>query len=608
MASEEDLINRTARREVLRSFSLSETETSVERNLRRACAHHDNLMRQRVAAEDAPEMARLLDAEMASVEHIIEEEQAHRAQVAALSQMQLQAMERVEEQERELRRLSNLMAQHQAILTTSPERPQPQSPPPTSPPHNLAQLRGEIQHVLPGTVNTLRGAADRAGQVSDLGNPPNLAEDTLHDILEEELQEEIPVTPQRRVRFQTSTPMIRPEERLRERVQPSRVPQVPSAGQSLSRYPEARDLFEEGFSRSLQAAATEFKKLREPKVAKFKGGYSSDASLIFQSWLKDIRVYTIERRLSQWEAIQLVKDYTSEQARSEVEYYLGLTPKEEQSFQGLIDHLSLAFQSCETVSSLIADFYNRFQKTRETEDAFADELQILVRKIVARKPEFIHEANQALKHQYAQNLRDPYFGVVARGQCLSSPDSESFTQFRGRLALMFNSRGKQQCARATVSATAAECGDVEHLSHNSRQRQNKIDAQAAEIAHMKTELNKALQENKQLKNMFSTEKMVEAMTKAVSSMTVQSRPSLSSKGTQYKEASNFIGRPRPPQLARGADGTLLPSITCNYCKDTGHFKDNCVRLNNKLAWELAQEEATRKASDKSGSTKQLPKK
>ena len=136
-----------------------------------------------------------------------------------------------------------------------------------------------------------------------------------------------------------------------------------------------------------------------------------------------------------------MKDYTSEQARSEVEYYLGLTPKEEQSFQGLIDHLSLAFQSCETVSSLIADFYNRFQKTRETEDAFADELQILVWKIVARKPEFIHEANQALKHQYAQNLRDPYFGVVARGQCLSSPDSESFTQFRGRLALMFNSRG-----------------------------------------------------------------------------------------------------------------------------------------------------------------------
>ena len=317
----------------------------------------------------------------------------------------------------------------------------------------------------------------------------------------------------------------------------------------------------------------------------------------------------MERHLSQREAIQLVKDYTSEQARSEVEYYLGLTPKEEQSFQGLIDHLSLGFQSCETVSSLLADFYNQFQKTRETEDAFADELQVLVQKIVARKPEFIHEANQALKHQFAQNLRDPYSGVVARGQCLSSPDSESFTQFRGRLALIFNSQGKQQQrARANVSSTAVESGDSEHLSHNSRQRQNKINAQAAEITQMKTELNKALKENQQLKNMFSPDKVVEAMAKAIGAMTVQSCPSSSSKGTQYQGASSFIGRPRLPQLACGADGTLLPSITCNYCKDTGNFKDNCVQLNNKIAWELAQEQATKKADIKTGSKTVLPKK
>ena len=178
--------------------------------------------------------------------------------------------------------------------------------------------------------------------------------------------------------------------------------QVPYVEQSLPRFTlDTRDLYEEGFSWTLQAAATESRKLQKPKVAKFKGGYSSDASLVFQSWLKDIQVYTIECSLSQWEAIQLVKDYTSKQARSEVEYYLGLTPKEEQSFQGLIDHLSLTFQSCETVSSLIADFYNQVQKTRETEDAFADELQILIRKIIARKPEFISKANQALKHQYA---------------------------------------------------------------------------------------------------------------------------------------------------------------------------------------------------------------
>ena len=189
MASEEELVNMTACREVLRSFSLSKIETSVKQNLRCARAL---IMTVSCASgwlqEDAPEMARLLDAKMHSVEQIIEEEQAHRVQVAALSQMQLQAMERVAEQERELRRLSNLMAKHQAILRTLPERPQPQSPP-TSPPHNLAWLRDEVQDVLPGTVNIVRGAADRVGQVPDLGNPPTFRGDTLEDILVEQQEE-----------------------------------------------------------------------------------------------------------------------------------------------------------------------------------------------------------------------------------------------------------------------------------------------------------------------------------------------------------------------------------------------------------------------------------
>ena len=100
-------------------------------------------------------------------------------------------------------------------------------------------------------------------------------------------------------------------EQPRERTQSSRVSLVPSYEQGLLKNLESqRELYEEGFSCSLQAAATEFKKLCEPKAAKFKGGYYSDASLVYQSWLNDIQVYTLECHLSQWEAIQQVKDYT----------------------------------------------------------------------------------------------------------------------------------------------------------------------------------------------------------------------------------------------------------------------------------------------------------
>ena len=140
--------------------------------------------------------------------------------------MQLQPMERVEEQERELRRLSNLMAEHQAMLRSLPERPQPQSSP-ASPPHNLAQLRGEVEDMLPGMANTVRGAVARAGQIPHLGNLPMLRRDALDDILAKE-EEEVPVTSQRWVRFATLTPVTRPVEQPRERTESSQVSQVPS--------------------------------------------------------------------------------------------------------------------------------------------------------------------------------------------------------------------------------------------------------------------------------------------------------------------------------------------------------------------------------------------
>ena len=62
------------------------------------------------------------------MKQIIEKEHAHRAQVAALFQMQLQAMERVEAQEKELGRLSALLVEHQALLESLPERHHQETP------------------------------------------------------------------------------------------------------------------------------------------------------------------------------------------------------------------------------------------------------------------------------------------------------------------------------------------------------------------------------------------------------------------------------------------------------------------------------------------------
>ena len=174
MASEEKIFNLSAHREVLRSFPLSDTETSVEHNLCHAHTHHDSLMNQWMPAEDAPEMTQVLDAEIMSVEQIIEEEQAHRVQMAALSKIQLQAMDSKDAQERSCRDL---------VLcwwSTRHFYKGPTKKPTQAPPENLSQLRHEVIDYLPGTGNTNRGAALKTGQVPDLCEPPTIKRDTLN--------------------------------------------------------------------------------------------------------------------------------------------------------------------------------------------------------------------------------------------------------------------------------------------------------------------------------------------------------------------------------------------------------------------------------------------
>ena len=128
----------------------------------------------------------------------------------------------------------------------------------------------------------------------------------------------------------TSTPLRHPQEgRTRARVK-------------TEVYPPGYDM---------KVAAQEFCKLCKPKINKLKGGYSATANLIFQLWLKDINVHIQDWNLTERGAIQLVKDFTAEKACDEVEFYMGMIADDQQSFDGLVNHLKHAFQSGETASA-----------------------------------------------------------------------------------------------------------------------------------------------------------------------------------------------------------------------------------------------------------------
>ena len=123
------------------------------------------------------------------------------------------------------------------------------------------------------------------------------------------------------------------------------------------------------------------------------------------------------------------------------------------------------------------------------------------------------------------------------------------------------------------------------FSHNSHRHQHNTGTQAAEITNMKSELNSALEENQNLKEMFNPHWLVEAISKVVGNITMKEGPK-PPQGTQYQGNSNYVRRLGQPQLAHGANGTLELTVTCHYCRDRGHIKDNCVCLCNKIAHDM----------------------
>ena len=92
---------------------------------------------------------------------------------------------------------------------------------------------------------------------------------------------------------------------------------------------------------SLQLVAEEFRKICIPKIQKWKGGYLANAMLVFNSWLKDMDMYLKELTLTNLEAVQLIKNYTTEVARGVVEIYLDTNSTWD--YQELIGHLRTLF-------------------------------------------------------------------------------------------------------------------------------------------------------------------------------------------------------------------------------------------------------------------------
>ena len=102
-------------------------------------------------------------------------------------------------------------------------------------------------------------------------------------------------------------------------------------------------------------------------------------------------------------------------------------------YQDLLKHLSIAFQGGNDKANLLVEFYSHGQKTKESEEAFADELQILACKVISKKLDFRVNLDSTFKQRYASQLFDHNSVSIAK-MLLIQMQQCSFMEFHIELA------------------------------------------------------------------------------------------------------------------------------------------------------------------------------
>ena len=62
-------------------------------------------------------------------------------------------------------------------------------------------------------------------------------------------------------------------------------------------------------------------------------------------------------------------------------------------------------------------------------------------------------------------------------------------------------------------------------------------------------------------------------------------------GSSQGKSKPFLGKCHEPQLSAGKDGSTNPSLSCWYCKDTGHELGNCTRFTARQEFLAHQQQA-----------------
>ena len=321
-----------------------------------------------------------------SLERFAEEQRTQQAQIASLS-----------DQLDKLRRIKPVPAPRERTrLMSSQSIPSGDK---------LNVLKKGIFDYIPGTVNTNRGGA---------------MENTTIDWTDQSVQRPVP----KHITLATSTP-LKPQA---EDVADNEILAVPLPQEASKSHKQMVSGQEQS---TINIIANEFHKLNPPKLQKLKGGTSPSAQLFLFGLVKEVKSVIKDRDLIESESIQWVREFTEGKARQQVDFFLDTSPVT--TSEALLEHLLAAFTSGEDEAVIKSEFYGREQFSKESEDDFAEALQLLSRKILMVNPNFRVECNSALINQFASGLCDDIMQPLTH-DLISRKPGISFIQFRAEIA------------------------------------------------------------------------------------------------------------------------------------------------------------------------------
>ena len=202
--------------------------------------------------------------------------------------------------------------------------------------------------------------------------------------------------------------------------------------------------------------------------------------------------------------------------------------------------------------------------------------RFLARKLIHFHPNFRYEVDNALKQQYASGLYDTYYSSIAHG-LLQQHQRASFTEFCSILAKVLGVCTKR--TKPTSVTTSAVSGSADNSSNNdanlskTQRKDHKWKNKYTGHSRYSKQLDAAIAQNQQYHEILKHDALKKVITQAMAS---SSPPKTHISTNPFSKP--YLGQSRPPQMMPGVDGTLDPSLECRYCKDKGHWANNCKKV------------------------------